>query len=42
MQRIIEGYFKFYSLLENNKFLSAIKRSFIMLVPFYRLVPLYC
>lgn len=35
MQRIIEGYFKFYSILENNKFLSAIKRSFIMLVPVF-------
>lgn len=35
MQRIIEGYFKFYSILEKNKFLSAIKRSFIMLVPVF-------
>ena len=35
MQIFIEKYFRVYSFLEKNKFLSAIKRSFVMLVPVF-------
>ncbi|MGM9808553.1 MAG: hypothetical protein ACI31I_02375 [Bacilli bacterium] len=35
MQKIINWYFKAYSYLENNKFLTSIRRTLVLLVPIF-------